>query len=181
MNHNGPRPLTLFIAMSLDGYIAGPDDDLSFLSMVELPGEDYGYEAFTETVDTVIMGRKTYDKVRSFGIEFPHRDRKCYVFSNSRSGSDDHVEFYSGSPENLIRRLKEEKGKGIYCDGGARLAQQLIRLDMMDKYVISIIPVLLGKGVKLFEEHPEMLKLHLEYVKSFPSGLVQLCYSRRKE
>jgi Dihydrofolate reductase len=76
-----PRQLILHIATTLDGYIAKEDGDISFLTIVESPGEYYGYSEFIKTIDTVIMGRKTYDKVLSFGGEFPHRDKKCYVLS----------------------------------------------------------------------------------------------------
>ncbi|MDP3469697.1 MAG: hypothetical protein Q8S11_15255 [Daejeonella sp.] len=70
------RNVILFIAMSPDGYIAKEDDTIDFLSKVESPGEDYGYAEFTKTVDTIIWGRKTYDKVKTFGIEFPYKDKK---------------------------------------------------------------------------------------------------------
>ncbi|HNP99428.1 MAG TPA: dihydrofolate reductase, partial [Bacteroidia bacterium] len=73
------RKIILYIACSVDGYIAGPNDNLDFLSMVERPSEDYGYQKFTDTIDAVIMGRKTYDKVLSFGIPFPHSGRNCFV------------------------------------------------------------------------------------------------------
>ncbi len=174
-------PLSLFIAMSLDGYIAGRNDDIDFLSMVEEPGEDYGYSEFTQSIDTVVMGRKTYEKVLSFGLEFPHRNRKCYVFSSSRTGTDDNVEFYSGPPDKLIEKIRGGTGKGIYCDGGANLVQQMINLDLMDQYIISIIPVILGSGIRLFEEASATIKLKLMYSRSYPSGLVQLCYRRKPQ
>ncbi len=80
------RKVILYIASSLDGFIAKENDDISFLSVVEKKGEDYGYHAFIETVDTVIMGRKTYDKVLSFGIDFPHHDKKCYELTRTKNG-----------------------------------------------------------------------------------------------
>ena len=73
----GNRKIILYIAVSIDGYIAGPEDNLDFLSIVESPPEDYGYSNFVSTIDTVVMGRKTYDKVLGFGIEFPHKGREC--------------------------------------------------------------------------------------------------------
>ena len=91
MNKN--RKVVLYIAVSDDGFITKEDQNISWLPMVERPGEEYGYEAFVDTVDTVIMGHKTYDKVLSFGIDFPHKDKKCYVISRTRSGSDENVTF----------------------------------------------------------------------------------------
>lgn len=172
-------PLTLFIAMSLDGFIAAQNDNLDFLTAVETPGEDYGYSAFTATVDTVIMGRKTYDKVLSFGVDFPHEGKKCYVFSTERTGTDENVEFYNGSPEKLIQKIRDEGSVGIYCDGGAKLVQQLSKLNLFDHYIISIIPVILGSGVRLFGDDGREIKLRLNQTKSFSSGLVQLHYSKQ--
>ena len=78
------RKVIVYIAQSLDGFIAKPDGDIQWLSIVEKEGEDYGYNAFVESVDTVFMGRKTYEKVLSFGIEFPHKGRKCYVLTSQQ-------------------------------------------------------------------------------------------------
>jgi dihydrofolate reductase len=106
--------------MSLDGYIAKEDGDISFLSVVESKGEDYGYNDFIQNIDTVIMGRKTYDTVLGFGIEFPHAERRCYVLSKTRTGSDENVIYYNGELKDLLADLKsEEDGLNIFCDGGA--------------------------------------------------------------
>src|ERR1700754_1598644 len=126
------RKLRLFIACSLDGYIATPDGDLSWLSLVEKEGEDYGYNAFIQTVDTVIMGRKTYDKVLSFGIEFPHKDKTCYVWSQHKKGSDENVTFVNDDPAVWVEKLKSEEGKDIFCDGGAELISNLVKQDLVD-------------------------------------------------
>ena len=170
------RKLVLYIAMSLDGYIAGPDDDISWLSSVERPGEDYGYSEFIKTVDTVIMGRRTYDKVLSFGIDFPHASRKCYVLSRSKTGSDENVEFYGGNVADLIAKIRQEEGKDIYCDGGSEVVYELMKKDLIDRYIISIIPVFVGNGTPLFKEGRSFRELKLINTKSYPSGLVQLRY-----
>ncbi|HEY8397715.1 MAG TPA: hypothetical protein VIK80_07240 [Flavihumibacter sp.] len=81
------RLCILYIAMSLDGYIAGPNDSIDFLSVVEQEGEDYGYAEFQKEVDVLIWGRRTYDKFLSFGVDFPHRDKKCYVVSSPAPGA----------------------------------------------------------------------------------------------
>jgi dihydrofolate reductase len=170
------RNLVLYIAMSLDGYIAGPDDDISWLSAVESPGEDYGYAEFTKTVDTVIMGRKTYDKVLSFGIPFPHADKDCYVISRSRTGRDENVKFYNGAVEDLIAEIRKKDGKDIYCDGGAELVFELMKKNLIDRYIISIIPVFVGSGTRLFKDGRAMKNLSLADTKTYPFGLVQLHY-----
>ena len=171
------RKLILYIAMSLDGYIARPDGDINWLSSVERPGEDYGYADFVQTVDTVIMGRKTYDKVLSFGIEFPHKDRQCYIITRQERPAEGNIVFYAGSLPDLVARLKNQPGGNIYCDGGAELATALRRADLIDTYVISIIPIMLGNGIRLFPNDCPEQKLQLVDCKTFESGLVQLHYS----
>jgi dihydrofolate reductase len=170
------RKVVLYIAMSLDGYIAKDEDNLDFLSVVETPGEDYGYAAFQTEVDTLIWGRKTYDKVLSFGIPFPHKDKRCIVLSRTRAGKDENVEFYNGSVRDLVAELRQQPGKNIYCDGGGDVVYELLKEKLLDRLIISVIPHLVGKGVRLFKDgRPEQA---LTFVRSstFPSGLVQLWY-----
>ena len=174
------RKIVLYIAMSLDGFIAKPDGDISWLSLVDSPQEDYGYGDFIGGVDTVIMGRKTYEKVQSFGIEFPHKGRKCYVLSRSKAGFDENVEFYAGDIAELVTDLKNQDGKDIFVDGGAEAVNELLRLDAFDEMTISVIPILLGDGIRLFkEERPEKL-LKLKSATSYQSGLVKLYYLRNE-
>lgn len=170
------RKVVLYIAMSADGYIAKEDGDLGWLSAVEQAGEDYGYHEFVSTVDTVIMGRKTYDKVLSFGIEFPHKGRKCYVWSQSRTGSDENVTYVNGSLSLLIAKLKQTEGKDIFIDGGAELVHQLMKEGLIDRYIISMIPIFIGGGISLFQSGRPEQQLSLMHTKSFTSGLVQLWY-----
>lgn len=168
----------LFIAMSLDGYIAKEVGDISFLSIVERPNENYLYFDFLKTVDTVIVGRKTYDKVKSFGIEFPHKGRKCYVISRTETGKNEDVEFFNGEISELIAKIKKKKGKNIFVDGGAEIVNLLLKQNLIEKIVVSIIPTILGSGIKLFgSDNPETL-LVLKKCINYPSGLVQLWYDR---
>lgn len=170
------RKVILYIATSLDGFIAGENDDLGFLSTVETPGEDYGYTNFVNSVDTVIMGRKTYDKVLGFGIPFPHAGRKCYVYSNTRSGSDENVAYYNGNMGDLIAQLKQTEGKDIFIDGGAELVNELLKQKLIDRYCLSIIPYIVGSGVQLFKQGRPQQKLKFLHSATFPSGLVQMWY-----
>lgn len=170
------RQVILYIAMSLDGFIAKDDDNIDFLSIVDAPGEDYGYTAFQKEIDTVIWGRKTYDKVLSFGIAFPHKDKQCYVLSKTRSGKDDHVAFYNGEIKDLISDLQKKEGKHIYCDGGGEVVFELLKDSLIDKMIISVIPHLVGNGVRLFKEGRPEQKLKFTRSITFSSGLVQLWY-----
>lgn len=175
------RNVILYIAMSLDGFIAKSDGDISFLSQVEQEGEDYGYSVFTETVDTVILGRKTYDKVLSMGFEAPYGEREVYVLTRSHKPDSGTIHFYSGNLPELIFRLKNLEGKHIYCDGGAETVHQFLENDLFDELIISIIPVLLGDGIRLFGQSFPEQKLQLVSSKSFKKGLVQLHYIRARD
>lgn len=172
------REVILYIAASVDGYIAPPDEDLAFLHCVAVESEDYGYAAFTDTVDTVIMGRRTYDKVVAMGVPDPHPGKTMYVITRTPRPSQGDVHFHTGDPVELVRALKNRSGKGVYCDGGAELVHLLAEHDLIDRYCISIIPTLLGAGIRLFKEGRPPQPLVLEESRSFASGLVQNWYRR---
>lgn len=176
------RKLFLFIATSLDGYIAKPNDDLSFLKLVEKEGEDYGYAHFTTGIDTIILGRKTYDYVfREIGpSHYDNGERDVYVITRTEKPSSGRTRFYTGDLAALVERLKSEKGKNIYCDGGAEIINELLQNYLIDEMIISIIPVLLGNGTRLFKDGRPEQELELVKVKTFDTGLTQLHYRRKK-
>ncbi|MDM1396950.1 dihydrofolate reductase [Myroides odoratimimus] len=171
------RQVVLYISSSLDGFIAKAGDDLSFLDAVQREGEDYGYAAFVETIDTVLIGKRTYDWVVSQGHGFHHADKETYVMTRQNLPTEGNVTFYNGDLKELISKLKSQEGKDIFCDGGALLVNRLLKDGLIDKIVISLIPVLLGGGTRLFDIGIPESKLQLEDTRSFESGLVQLCYS----
>ena len=173
------RKVILYIAMSLDGYIAKPGDDLSFLDLVSEKGQDYGYSDFIKSVDTVILGRKTYDWVLAHAPEFPHADTETYVITHTPGESIGKVQFHTGNIKSLINRLKEKQGKNIFIDGGAEIVNLLLKDNLIDEFQISIIPVLLGEGVRLFTKGSPEQTLKLVETKTFPKGLVQLHYRRK--
>lgn len=167
--------------MSLDGYIAKPNDDLSFLKLVEKDGEDYGYAKFTADIDTIIIGRKTYDYVlKEIGAShYDNGQRDVYVITRTERPQIGRTIFYTGNIAELVEKLKSEKGKNIYCDGGAEVINELLKNSLIDEFIISIIPVLLGNGTKLFKDgRPEQI-LEFVSVKTFETGLVQLYYKKK--
>ncbi len=168
------RKLILYIASSLDGYIAGPGDDLSFLDKVTIEGEDYGYGKFMETIDTILIGRKTYDWIISNAPEYAHPDRRVYVITHNHRPSVGNTIFYTSHLEQLVQTLKAEEGKNIFCDGGAEVVNTLLKLKMFDELIISIVPVILGKGTRLFKDENPQHNLELVSSTQFKTGLVQL-------
>lgn len=176
------RQISLFIATSLDGYIAKPNDDLSFLKLVEKEGEDYGYYEFTDTIDTIIIGRKTYDYVlKEIGPSYyDNGKRDVYVITRTEKPQIGRTTFYTGKITALVKQLKSEKGKNIYCDGGAEVINELLKHELIDKFIISVIPILLGNGTRLFKDgRPEQVLKFIE-AKTFETGLTQLHYERKK-
>jgi dihydrofolate reductase len=170
------RKLILYISCSLDGYIAKPGDDLSFLDRVQKDGEDYGYFGFVSTVDTVILGRKTFDWVMAQVDEFPHANKETYVVTRTVRPPMGKVTFYTGNIRDLVLGLKAKEGKNIYCDGGAEIVNGLLREKIFDELIISVIPVLVGEGTRLFGNGRPEQGLELISAKTFDSGLVQLHY-----
>lgn len=171
------REVVLYISCSVDGYIAQADDDLSFLNIVAQEGEDYGYNSFISTIDTVILGKRTYDWVIKMTGEYHHLDKESYVITHQEKVGEGNVHFYNGDIRDLIVKLKKQSGKDIFCDGGAQIVHALLKERLIDKIILSFIPVLLGGGIRLFNEGFSIQKLKLLSAKNYPSGLVQIHYS----
>jgi dihydrofolate reductase len=169
------RKIILYIAMSLDGFIATKNDDLTFLNVVEKEGEDYGYTAFYETVDTVILGRRTYEKVIAMGFK-PHEDKETWIITQRPEPDKGRHHFYTGDLKGLVQQLRKQEGKNVFVDGGAFVAQAFLEEHLLDEIIISIIPVLLGDGISLFGNENLGLNLQLLETKTFEKGLVQLHY-----
>ncbi len=170
------RKLSVFIASSLDGFIAGADGDMSFLSQVHKEGEDYGYKHFIQTVDTVIMGRKTYDWVMQQVDEFPHKDKDTYIITHTPRPQEGKVRFYNGNIPELVNDLKLKPGKNIFCDGGAAVVNMLLAHNLIDDFIISVIPVLVGEGTRLFQNPQNKHQMILLNAHRYSTGLLQLHY-----
>ncbi len=164
----------VFIATSLDGFIARADGRIDFLDRYH--GEDHGYGAFFAGVDAVVIGRGTYDTVVGFP-EWPYGDKRLIVFTNRAADPRHGEELWSGPPRALAERLDREGVRRVYLDGGA-LIRSFLREGLVDELTIDVIPIVLGSGRPLFASGlPEIQLRHFES-KSFPSGLVQIRYQR---
>lgn len=169
------RPLVCFIATSLDGYIAGPAGEIDWL----FTDQDYGYTRFYATVDTVVMGRKTYDLCLTFE-EYPYPDIPNYVWSRTRRGKDEHTTFVSGDIAECLKGLKQQEGKTIWLVGGSALVGEAIRHDLLDELIVSVHPLVLGDGVPLFPHGLPKTQFQLIQSEPFSTGLVQLTYRRAR-
>jgi dihydrofolate reductase len=155
----------VYIAASLDGYIATPDGGVEWLDDVPNPNkEDFGYSEFISRVDAILMGSGTYEKVLSFG-QWPY-EKDVYVLSNRiRSVTPelkDKVKIICGTPREVLLNLKKEGIENLYIDGG-KVIQSFLRDDLIDELIITRIPKLLGRGLPLFGELDEMKDFaHLE-------------------
>lgn len=165
---------SVFIAMSLDGFIARRDDSLDWLDRVQAPPEDYGYAAFMKRVDAVVMGRRTFDVVKGFS-PWPFDGKRVVVMSRSAVAVRDGVEATTETPAALLERLGREGLERVYVDGGG-LIRSFLHAGLIDELIVTIIPVLLGAGLPLFgHEKPERI-LKLEGQQAWATGVAQLHY-----
>lgn len=174
------RRVTLFIAMSLDGYIADRSGGVDWLTGTGTEEPD-SYAEFIQGIDTVIMGGNTYRQIitQLSPDTWPYPDLDSYVVTRRSAPSwSSQIHLTSESPCALVRRLREQPGKGIWICGGAALARQLMADDLIDRYHLSIIPTLLGDGIPLFAPGGRALPLQLIRTQSY-NGITDLIYERR--
>ena len=168
--------VTLYIAASLDGFIARPDGRIDWLSTVEVPGEDYGYSAFLETTDVILMGRVTYEQVLTFG-EWPYADKKTVVFTHGGSPSPRSDVVFTQAPVDAVLADLERSGyQHAWLVGGGKLIQQFWQAGRIDGWQISWIPLLIGEGLPLFPAPGREMRLRCIRAQAFDSGLVQTIY-----
>jgi dihydrofolate reductase len=170
------RKLIVYIAMTVDGYIAGKDHSLAFLDEANQSGEDYGYETFIQSIDTIIVGRNTYNKVLTMGVPYVRPNIQTFVITSKPFEDTDGVIFYTQNVIELVEKLKAGNGKNIFCDGGAQLINTLLEHQLVDELIMFKMPVLLGDGIRLFQSIPTQQKLKLKHAEFFNSGVIQEHY-----
>jgi dihydrofolate reductase len=176
------RPkISIYISTSIDGFIARKDDSLDWLDCVENNGEDYGFKNFLISIDGVILGRKTYQvAAASHGTsKWPYSGKRLIVLSNTLEKTIPESQVYSGDLITLITQLHAERIEHIWIDGGVTISH-FLRLNLVDDMILSVIPILLGEGVTLFDIKKER-PCRLISVQSYSSGLVQTHYELVKE
>ncbi|MCI9130024.1 MAG: dihydrofolate reductase [Eggerthellaceae bacterium] len=175
------RDITLFIAMSVDGFIADERGGVDWLSGHDLEGSGSdSYEGFIAGIDTVVMGWSTYYQIVTELApgEWPYEGLSCYVITHRDEPSMQGVQFTSEDPVHLVQRLRCEEGNGIWICGGASVAQQLMRADLVDWFHLSMIPTILGSGIPLFGAEGCRLDLRLVRTQAC-NGIVEIVYERR--
>ena len=172
---------SVFIATSVDGFIARPNGDVDWLPNGgnEDGEEDYGYQEFMESVDVLVMGRNTYELVLTFG-SWPYGEKPVVVLSSRRQlNIPEHiagtVESMSAPPREVVRRLAERGAKHLYIDGGKTI-QGFLAEGLIQQLIITRVPILIGSGIPLFGSIPQDIKLQHIATRTFESGLVQTRY-----
>ena len=168
---------SVFIAVSLDGYIARSDGRIDWLSIVEEPGEDYGFKSFFDSIDTLVLGKNTYEVALGFQ-PWPYHGKRCVVLTHGSAVPQHGAELYAGSPEALVDKLTAEGAQRVYVDGG-KVIQQFLGAGLVTDLTLSVLPILLGDGVRLFGKLEADRRLELLESRPFKSGLVQLKYTAR--
>jgi dihydrofolate reductase len=171
------RSVIVHIATSADGYIARPDGDLEWLTSRPAPEGFYGMNAFMKSIDTTLIGRKTYEVSLRMGAKFDSKSRNI-VFSRHAPPADvpAGVEFVNGEIGPFVSRLREKPGKDIWLMGGGELIASFLDLNAIDEFVISVVPVFIGDGIPLIARRHRHVPLDLQSVERFDDGLVQLHY-----
>ena len=148
----------LFIAATLDGYIATQDHDLNWLMNVEGEG-DNGYQAFYDTVDAVVMGRSTYDWIDHHIPNYPYPDVTSYIVTSHPLNNEDMIAI--DNVDLLLKTIEASEASNIWIIGGGQLITELIQRNIIDTLRVTIAPILLGKGIRLFNEIDHMVELEL--------------------
>ncbi|MBI2542252.1 dihydrofolate reductase [Candidatus Woesearchaeota archaeon] len=164
------RKLILFIASSLDGYIAGKNGDISWL----FTDQDYGYGKFFASIGTLIMGKKTFEVSLTFG-GWPYPGKKCYVFTRNKHKNDSRVDF-ANNPVRLTKELLKGHGKDIWLVGGSKIISILLNAGLIHEIRLYVHPIILGSGIPLFKNIDKKINMKLIKIKTYSSGLVQLHY-----
>lgn len=163
------RKIVCYIAQSLDGYIATEDDSLEWLFNVEGEG-DAGYAEFMESIDTVIMGRRTYDWVMEMEKgSYPYPGLKSYIFTRTvpTESPAEEIEFIDRDIPEFAEELKNKPGKNIWVIGGSQLLAGFMEAELIDEFIISIAPTVIGKGIPLFQKSDMMTEYRLKEVRRY--------------
>lgn len=175
------RKIILYISQSLDGFIADNEGSVDWiLGNNEDYASDYGYDNFIKNIDTIILGYNTYKQIveELSPNEWAYKGLQSYVFTEKTIKSEEEIKFVNENIISFIKKLKKENGKDIWICGGANILNQLVKENLIDEYQITTVPVILGSGIRLFEEENKKIKLELKDTK-IENGLIMGRYIKR--
>lgn len=176
---NMKKKIILYIAASIDGRIAEPDGGIEWLSEFPITKEmNYGYKEFMASIDTIIMGGRSWRELSNMDAMGAYANKAVYVVSRHDWGEKENIKFIT---ENVIERivdLRNEQGKDIWLFGGGELVSMLLAADLVDEMQIAYIPVILGKGVLLFPEQLKESKWELISSTPYNSGVLMVKYTK---
>ena len=171
------KKIILYIAASLNGKIARNDGSVDWLESIPNPEKtDHGYSAFYDSIDTTIMGSKTYQQIIDWDIPFPYPDKTNYVITRKRLKNTKQVEFITENHLDYIHNLKKQSGKDIWLIGGGQINTFLFNASLIDEIRLFIMPLVIEDGIELFESMPQQKYLELLETKNYSTGAVELRY-----
>jgi len=185
---NADSRVTIHMAASLDGFVARKDGRVDWLETSdEFAGGDSldpeFVEAFLKSIDCYVMGSRTYETALNFeakGFGWPYGGKPTFVLtSRDLPRTQDTVEFYSGDLERFVSGILRPSFRAIWFVGGGLVSGECLRLGLADEVRYSILPILIGEGIRFFEKLDRDVALHLAEVKAYKSGMVELCYEVR--
>ena len=169
--------IVLYIATSLDGYIAGADDDMSWLDAFAESGTDYGYDEFYQSVDALVMGRRTYDWIVE-NSEWPY-DKPAWVMTHRRLDNAPETVQTSDIPVSMLCETLDAQGyEQVWLVGGGQLVKRFLQAGRIDEFCMFIMPVLLGDGIPLFPSGFDLHRLNLRVSQSHVGGVMELRYEK---
>lgn len=174
--------IRLYIATTLDGYIARENGDLDWLMSFPNPNKiDYGYAAFYNEISTVIMGRSTYEEILGFDIEWPYGNCETYVISSDSelAISTENTKVLSDLSIENVKAIKKAANKDLWLVGGGKVISEFLNLGLVDEMLLTLIPVVLGKGISLFPNQPKETHFTLQSAQTFETGAVNLTYIKK--
>lgn len=174
--------IQLFIAASLDGKIARPDGSVAWLEEYPNPDRrDYGYGDFYAGIGTVVMGRKTYEEILGFDVPWPYPDARTYVLTSSKelATPTPKTDLLHGIAPDTIRRIADTSDGNVWVVGGGEIISAFLTAGLVDEMTLTVIPRILGAGVPLFPDSTPETHLKLLSAEAFPSGFVNLIYTRK--
>ena len=175
------RNIKLYIATSIDGYIARSDGDLDWLTGFPNPEKtDYGYQTLFEFIDIVIMGGRTYRDILSMDVVWPYQAKKTYVITHHSLAEEKNIQFITHDIVEKITQIRNENGQDIWLVGGGEIASMLLNHELIDEMIITTVPIILGNGIPLFSKITKESQWEISIYHKYKNGVTQSHYKIKR-